>query len=420
MRHVIIGNSAAGVKAAETIRALDPDAAITVISEETAPAYSRCLLPNYLAGTRKEGDLLFRSRTFFARKRIDTMLGFRAVRVLPETKVVELSDGRKVLYDKLLVATGSSTAFPPIPGLEGVGVFGLRTMADARAISASLPAVRRAVVIGAGFVGLETAYALYHRGIEVTVVERLPQVLPQQFDARAAAILQRDMQAEGIRFILGRGIREMAGPSLWQRAFGRQGKGVILEDGDHLKAELVVVATGTRPNVVMVKDTGMEIDKGIVVDRYMQTSIPDIYAAGDVAETVDAVTGERGLSPIWPNAVSQGKVAGYNMAGVRREYSPLIGMQNAVEFRAIPAIAVGITQPAGDQYEVLTAYRPERNLYKKLVLKDNVLVGMILVGDIARAGVYAAMIKKRVDVTPIKHKLLRSDFSYADLLYRTA
>ncbi|MHB1127531.1 MAG: NAD(P)/FAD-dependent oxidoreductase [Bacillota bacterium] len=413
MRHVIIGNSAAGVKAAETIRALDPCATITIISDEAAPVYSRCLLPDYLSGTRSGKGLMFRSKNFYTEHGISTMLGCRVTRVLTPAKEVEFSDGRKLPYDKLLIATGSSTAYPPVPGLQGKDVFGLRTINDARGIVASLPETRRVVVVGAGFVGLETALALYRRGLEVTVVERFPQVLPQQFDSRAAAILQRELQAEGIRFILGQGIKEVAGPSIFQRLFQRQGRGVVLEGGDYLKSEMIIVAAGTRTNTEFLQDSGIEVARGILVDRFMGTSAPDVFAAGDVAETVDAVTGERGLSPIWPNAMSQGKVAGFNMAGFPRVYSPLIGMQNAVEFRAVPAVAIGITRPVGEEYEVFSLFRPERNLYKKVVLKDNRIVGLIMVGDISRAGVYAALIKKQSDISSVKHKLLSDDFSYA-------
>ncbi|QGP91002.1 Nitrite reductase [Neomoorella glycerini] len=228
----------------------------------------------------------------------------------------------------------------------------------------------------------------------------------------------RDMQAEGIRFILGRGIKEIASSGLWGRLFGRSGKGVILEDGERLKAEVVIVATGTRPNVDLIRGTGMTVNRGIPVNDYMETSIADIYAAGDVAETKDVVTGKVGLTPIWPNAAAQGRISAYNMAGCRRPYGGMVGMQNAVEFREIPAIAMGLTQPEGNNYEVLADYQPDRNYYKKLVLRDNILVGMILVGAIHQAGVYGALIKKRAEISPYRHRLMREDFSYAHIFSR--
>ncbi|SMB99082.1 Pyridine nucleotide-disulphide oxidoreductase [Thermanaeromonas toyohensis ToBE] len=415
MRHVIIGNSAAGVRAAETLRSLDPNAEIVMIAEENLPAYSRCLLPNFLAGTRVEDNLRIRPRDFYSRNRIKTLFGQRAVGVDAKSKEVKLEDGTVVPYDKLLIATGASSSFPPVPGVKGENVFGLRHLSDAKGILRACNGARKVVIIGGGFVGLETAYALYGRGLEVTVVEKMPHILPQQFDALAASILMRDMQAEGIRFILGKGIKEIAPPGLWSRLFGRPGKGIILEDGERLKADVVVIATGTRPNVEVVRDSGMVINRGIPVNEYMETSIPDIYAAGDVAETKDVVTGQMVLTPIWPNACAQGRIAAYNMAGIRRPYSGMVGMQNAVEFREVPAIAMGLTQPPEGEYEILVDYQPDRNRYKKLVLRDNILIGMILVGDIHQAGVYGALIKKKAEVRPFRHLLLRDDFNYGHI-----
>ncbi|MBE3581976.1 MAG: NAD(P)/FAD-dependent oxidoreductase [Thermoanaerobacteraceae bacterium] len=416
MRYVIIGNGAAGVRAAETLRALDPAGETTMIAEENLPAYSRCLLPNFLAGYRDRESLRIRPRNFYEENNIRTLYGRRALAVDTKAREVKLGDGTVVPYDKLLIATGASSSMPPVPGIGGQNVFGLRHLADAEGILKACAGARRVVVIGGGFVGLEAAYALYGRGLEVTVVEKMPHILPQQMDARAAGIIMRDMQAEGIRFILGRGIAEIVNPGLWSRLFGRPGKGVILEDGERLKADVVIVATGTRPNVDLLRGSGIAVNRGIPVNEYMETNIPDVYAAGDVVETQDSITGRRGLTPIWPNACAQSRIAAYNMAGQKRVYGGMIGMQNAVEFREVPAIAMGLTQPEGEEYEVLTDYRPERNLYKKLVLKGDVLVGLILVGDIRQAGVYGALMKKKADVRPFRHLLMRDDFSYGHLL----
>lgn len=415
-RYVIIGNSAAGVTAAETIRRLDRSGEITIVDAEPYPCYSRCLLPYFLDGRRDEKGLSIRPPDFYAKLGLNALLGHKVERVLPQEKAVRLADGRKLEYDKLLIATGASPAFPPWPGVGAEGVYGLHTLDDAKQILRQAAGARRAVVVGAGFVGLETAWALYRRGLEVTVVGRSRRILRRQFDATAASIIMREMQAEGIRFLLGVDIKEIVPPSLWQKIFGRAGCGVILDNGDRLKAELVVIATGVRPNVDLLAGSGVVVNKGVVVDAYQATNVPDIYAAGDVAEIVDGITGARGASQIWPSAVVQGLVAGYNMAGVKRELGGLIGLQNAVEFRDVPAIAMGLTQPEDEEdrnYEVLTAFQPERNLYKKLVLRDDVIVGLILVGEISQAGVYAALMRKRAKVGKYKERLLRPDFGYA-------
>lgn len=415
LQHVIIGNSAAGVRAAETLRALDPEAKIIIIAKENHPAYSRCLLPDLLAGSRDELSLQIRSDDFYVKNNIQTLLGKKANSVDPLAHKVNLEGGSSVSYDKLLIATGASSFMPPMLGINNPNVFALRDLRDAKNILKAIEKARRVVIVGGGFVGLEAAYALYHRGLEVTIVEKMPHILPHQFDAQAAEILKRDMQAEGIRFILGRGIKEIAAPGLWGRLFGRPETGVILEDGERLKADVILISIGTRANIEVIKDTEILVNQGIPVNDFMETTLPDIYAAGDVAETKDAVTGKIGLTPIWPNATTQGRIAAYNMAGIKKAYTGLIGMQNAVEFREVPAIALGITQPVGDEYEILQDYRSDRNLYKKLVFRKNILVGMILVGRIEQAGIYGALIKKKQELKLSHQVLMRDDFSYAHL-----
>jgi len=415
LQYVIIGNSAAGTQAAETIRKYDSAGNIVIISDEPHAAYSRCLLPDYLAGERSEKTILFKSANFYGRNNVATMFGKKAVDIDSENQKVYLGDGHTVSYDKLLIATGSSAFVPPIKGIDESGIFNLRNLDDAVGIKEAAKKARRVVVVGGGFVGLEAAYSLYSLGLEVTVVERLSQIVPGQFDVKAAAILRNDMQAEGIRIITGDGIKEIAGPSLWNRLFNKTGKGVLLDSGERLKCELVVVATGTRANVGLTDKTGIKVNRGIEINEYMETNVPNIYAAGDVAETVDVVSGELGLSPIWPNAIVQGRMAGLNMVGQTRKYSKMIGMQNSVEFRNVPAIAIGLTRTP-DDCEEMVIHRPHLNYYRKLILKDDILKGMIFVGDIRRAGVYAALIKKKVPVTKFKQQLLKESFGYSSII----
>lgn len=418
MRYVIIGNSAAGVRAAETLRKLDPSGKITMIAEENRSAYSRCLLPDYLAGERSADALRIRGLDFYEKKQILTFFGKKAVQVQPQNKEVILADGNKVSYDKLLLATGASSFIPPIPGIQGEHIFGLRNLSDAENILQASASAKRVVVIGGGFVGLEAAYALRSRGLEVTIVEKMPEILPRLFDETAAGILRSNMHAEGIQFILGVGVKEIRSPRWWQSLFGKKSKQVVLEDGQGLEADFVIIAIGTKPNIELAKESGVTINRGIPVNEFMQTNIPDIYAAGDVAETIDIVTGQKGLTPIWPNAVSQGRVAAYNMAGHKLPYGGLIGMQNSVEFREIPAIAMGITTPDHPvHYEILTESKPDGMSYKKLVVKDNILVGMILVGNIQSAGVYGALIKTGTNIARFRQRMFADDFNYADISF---
>ncbi len=416
MRYVIIGSSAAGIKAAETLRKLDRDAAITVISEENEPPYSRCLLPEYLAGKRSRSELVFKAGNFFADHGIKAMLGERAVYVDPAEQEVVLESGEAIGYDKLLVATGSSSTCPPLPGIEKVGFTGVRTLDDADLILNRCRTGNKAVVIGGGFVGLETAYALNRRGLDVAVVEMAPHILALQFDAAAAEILAADMERSGIKIYAGAATKELLPPKGLERPGSDAENTVVLEDGTELKAHLVLTCTGTRPNVDVLDGTGVEINRGIVVNEHMETSVMNIYAAGDVCESTDLASGKRGLTPIWPNAVIQGKTAAYNMAGQSRQVSPLLGLQNAVEFREVPAIAAGLsTAGPGDGLEILTDYQPGRGIYRKIVLEDNVIKGMIFLGNIQNAGVMAALIRKRADVSGIKDRLLDNEFNYGYL-----
>ncbi len=415
VRYVIVGNSAAGTRAAETLRMLDEDSKITIISEENEQPYSRCMLPDYIGGEKDKKGLKFRTSYFYDKYDVEAYLGMRAIEVDTRARIVGLADGSPVPYDKLLIATGASSFIPPIPGIEGNNVFGLRDFIDARHILQGVQESEKALVIGGGFVGLEVAYALNNRGLEVTVVELQPQILPRQFDETAGEILMKDMEQAGIQFILGQGVKSIESPGFLKNLMGNKKKVVTLDEGRHLKTDLIVVAVGTRTNVDFIKHTDIKINKGIQVDKHMETTVPGIYAAGDVVETRDIVTDRIGLTPIWPNASAQGRVAAYNMAGKEKEYGGMIGMKNAVQFREVPAIAMGITRPDEDKYEVLSVAYPEQNYYKKVVLEDNVPVGMILVGDIHQAGIYGALIKKKANIEPYRQKLLRDDFNYANI-----
>ncbi len=416
MHYVIIGNSAAGIKAAETLRLLDNSSIITIISDEKENSYSRCLLPEYLSGDRSRDELIFRDKDFYRKNSIRTELGKKVVSIDPDRSLINFEDGRQLSYDKLLIATGASSFIPPIPGIKDNEVFGLRDLKDAEDILERAKKGSKVVVVGGGFVGLEAAYALNKLGLDVTVVEMLPQILAIQFDETAADILSKDMQKDGIKILTGVATKEIAAPTTWERILGKKEKKVILGNGEVLKADIILVTTGTRTNVALAKNTDISINKGILVDEYMETNVKNIYAAGDVCETKDTVSEKVGLSPIWPNAMIQGKIAAYNMAGSKKELTGLVGMQNAVEFREIPAIAMGLSKATEEEgYEILKLYRPGQNVYKKIVLKNNIVKGMIIVGDISSAGVIGAFIKNKADVSEFKHRLLEKGFCYGYL-----
>ncbi|MDQ7850576.1 MAG: FAD-dependent oxidoreductase [Armatimonadota bacterium] len=399
MRHLIIGNGAAGNAAAQAIRRRDPSSEITIVSDELHAAYYRPLLP-YLLHDAPEAQHLHRDPLHLPRD-VMVHLGARVRAVVPAEARVILDDGRTLAYDRLLIATGASPALPPIDGVPGPGSFVLRTLDDATVLKAAVRAIgpsSPAVIVGGGRIGTKVALGLRHLGLSVTIVEMLPWIVPQQLDAPAAEIVQAALQAQGIEMIFGRTVRALC------RQEGRL-RGVVLDDGTELAAGLVVIATGVRANADIARTAGLATRHGILVNRFLQTSYPQIYAAGDVVETADVVTGEPVVSGTWTNAVFMGQVAGENMAGGSREYPGAWGLLNAVELAGIPVISAGLIHPPQEGYDV-HAHRRDR-VYRKLVFRGGTLVGFILVGEVEGAGVYTALIRERVDVSPWKEVLIQ-------------
>ena len=406
MRYVIIGSSAAGAQAAEELCALDKDSKIVVVSQEGYPPYSRCLISRYADGRLLESDLYFKTKDFFKKCGVEENLHTTAAKIDRAAKKLICENAKEIEYDKLLIATGARPRFPKIDGLDLSGVTCFHSLDDAYRVAESVAFVKEAVVVGAGFVGLEAAYALTRLGIKVTVVERCSQILPNQLDIIASKIIQRDLEELGVEVILNESLISINGTeSVYD---------VTTADKAHIKCEFVVIATGITPNKELAEQAGLDTDRGILVDEFLMTSDANIFAAGDCIEIQDVSTGKRTLSATWFNAVLQAKFASHNMAGERRRYTGAVGIQNAVQFHQIPAISFGktlIEDESSDGYEVISIH--SGNVYKKLVLKEDKICGMIFVGDIAKSGFYASLIRQEVDVSKYRDKLLDQDFSYA-------
>lgn len=410
MRYVIIGNGAAGNAAAQAIRRRDPVGDVTIVSDEPHKAYYRPLIP-FLIDQERPPESLYREERHSA-PNINILLGRRVVAIDSETRHVRLDDGRSLPYDRLLLATGASPARPPIAGLDGPGVFFLRTWDDALAIREAAARAHRAAIIGGGRIGMKCAFALHHLGLQVTVVEVLDRVVPLQFDAVAGEIFNQAVRSQGIDLVLGQSAREVV------RQDG-QVVGLALADGRRLEADLVVVAVGVRPNVDLARQAGIMVQRGIVVDSRLRTSVHDIYAAGDAVEIPDLATGHKVVSGIWTNAAEMGRIAGENMAGGAAEYEGGFAVLNALELADIPVISVGLLEPPPeDDYRVFALRRG--NTYRKLVFKGNILVGALLVGEIHRAGVFTGLIKRRADLKEVTEALAEPGFSFAAFLRREA
>jgi NAD(P)H-nitrite reductase large subunit len=407
-KYVIIGNSAAGIGTCEGIRRVDREGTIAVISDEDMPAYCRCLTSYFIGGKVTEDGLLFRPRDYYQKNNIKPILGAKVVRISPAEDLVELEDGRKIAYSQLMLGLGASPVLYDVPGKEKQGVYVLRTYEDAKKISHAAKPGMKAAVLGGGLVGLKSADALHHRGVEVWVIVTSPQIMSQTMDKDGADILRRQLEENGLHVMTEKEVVEIVGKD--------RAEGVKLKNGEVLPAEIVIFAKGVRPNVKLAKDAGIDCDYGISVDAHMRTSVKNIYSAGDVAEAKDFISGGKYIHAIWPNAIEQGIVAGKNMAGENVEYEGGIAM-NSVDLFGLPSIAVGHTRVKKDSgFEVISLISPEHRYYRKIVLKDNVIVGSVCIGCIESAGVFSGLIRKRADVTKIREAMLRDDFDYAKVV----
>jgi NAD(P)H-nitrite reductase large subunit len=405
MRYVIIGNSAAGNAAAQAIRTRDPGGEVTLIGDEARPAYYRPLIPFLIDRERPEADL-FRDALHLPQG-VTLHLGRRATRINPSDKTVLLDDGEQVSYDQLLLATGSSAVRPPIVGVEGPGVFVLRQWDDALAVRQAAAEARQAVVVGGGLVSMEAAEALLKRSVSVTLVVSSRQILSRTLDDTAAEMVRHQVETAGVRVMTGCNVVEIRG--------GVEAREVVLDTGQVLPTGLVVIGKGVVPNVELARNTPIAVRRGILVDRYQRTSVAGIYAAGDVAETADIVTGENIVSGTWTNATEMGRIAGENMAGGAAEYEGAFRLLNAKELFGIPVISVGVLEPPPEKgYRVYASRRGDT--YRKLVLRDNVLAGALLVGEVEGAGVFTGLIKRRADLGDLAQRLAEPYFSYAPFL----
>ncbi len=402
-KYMVIGNSAGGTGAAEAIREYDPAGRLLVVSDEPYPAYSRPLISEYLSHRRILETMLFRSAGFYVENRIELLSGQKVNKIDPANKTAFLENGGVISWQKLLLATGGLPIVPNIKGAEKEGVFSFTCLDDAKKIDAYLIKVNSAVVIGGGLIGISVTEALSKRGIIATVVEMKDRVLNTILDEAASAIAGHSLSEAGIRVITANTVAEIT---------GRDGvEGVVLTNGQDINCEMVVIAIGVLPRLDLVKGTAIKFNRGISIDRRMATSYPDVYACGDASEGWDFITGTDRLTPIWPNAYTGGRVAGYNMAGEQAEYKGGTAM-NSINYFDMDICSAGlVSAPDDDSYETLTINSP----YQKLILKDNLVKGMIFVKDIEKSGIIYGLMRDAVDVKDFKQSLLTVDFGLIDL-----
>lgn len=400
MRHVILGNGPAGIVAAETVRKSDPDADITVIGDEQEPPYSRMAIPYLLQEDIEEnGTYLRKDATHFERLGIE-LLSAHAESVDTETRRVRIRDGESLPYDRLLIATGASATKPPVPGIDLPCVDTCWTLEDARKIAKRLKSGVNVVQIGAGFIGCIILQALWNRGAHLTVVEMGDRMVPRMMTPVAGNMIKNWCQKEGVQVYTNRSVQSI------QPDKQREGSAtVILDNGDKLPADLVISAAGVKPNIAFLAGSGIETDVGVVVDERLQTNMPGVYAAGDVAEAEDFSTGERGINAIQPNAVEQGRVAALNMAGKKTRCMGSLAI-NVLDTLGLISSSFGKWwgEEDGETAEVVD----EKNFrYLSLQFKDDVLIGATSIGHLANVGVLRGLIQSKKHLGAWKDELLR-------------
>jgi len=408
-QYIIIGNSAAGISAVEAIRQRDKTPKILVFSDEDYPAYCRCLISYYLAGEVGEDKIFYRPESFYQENNIELFLNKKVLRIDPKKNRIVCEDKSQFSYDALLIATGASPKFPEIKGIKKRGVFGFRTIKDTKEIAGLLPVTKTACVLGGGLIGLKAAYGLKKRNIEVKVVIKSRQVLSQMLDFQASSFVQKRLEENGIEIILGQDIAEIIGNG--------DIKAIKLDSGKAFESSLVIVGKGVSPNIDLIRETEIKLNEGILANNFMQTNIPNIYTAGDVCEGFDVTLGKHAVNALWPVAVEQGKVAGANMAGDNLYYDGSLGM-NSIEFFGLPVVSLGIYKiKEGDtSFNELKLRDIKANIYKRIIFKDNFIVGATLVGDIKNSGIFLRLIRERIDVSSFKDRLLQENFGYPDIM----
>jgi NAD(P)H-nitrite reductase large subunit len=396
MQYVIVGGSIAGASAIRAIRANDPEGVITLVTAEK-PFYYRPLIPLIIDGDRTDEDIFFPED-------IETSLGIRlvsdrAVSLDPDKKELILDSTGRLEYDKLLIATGSIPLLPDAAGTEKA--FTLRTLKDAHKIKEAAVAVKKTVILGGGFVGIKAAIALAKLGHKITIIEKLSQILYPRLDQKSADIVQKRIEEKGIQIITNDTITEVLD------------NGVKLSSNNAIQeADLVILAIGVCPNIEWLEGSGLKIEKAMVVDELLKTSAEDCYAAGDLVQALDLVEHEPAVSVLWTNAVDMGKAAGTNMAGGKKRYPGLLSVLNATEIEGIPMVSAGAV--AEDNGEVFIDNGYDR--YRKLVFRDDRLIGAIFMGRLKNTGIYINLIKNQIPLGTLKDKAIKNTLTYVDFM----
>ncbi|WP_338912238.1 FAD-dependent oxidoreductase [Clostridium perfringens] len=394
MRYIVVGASAAGISGAKTLRELDKDAEIILVSKDEN-VYSRCILHHYISGHRDIEALDFTDRDFFEKYNIEWKKGLEVKSIDDREHVIVLSNGESLKYNKILLATGASAFIPPVENLrEAKNVVGLRNLEDAIKIKEEAEKVKNVVVLGAGLVGIDAIAGLAFKDLNVTLVEMGDRVLPIQLDKYASSKYEKRFEDAGVKLKLGVRAEKVLIDE------NKNPKALLINTGEEIPCELIIVATGVRSNVAFLKDSSIETDRfGLIINEKGETNARDVYGAGDIT----------GRNPIWPTAVKEGIIAANNMVGNEIFMEDFFGSKNTMNFLGLTTMSLGVVNAPDDSYTEEIDISGEN--YKKIIHKDGKIYGAIIQGDLSYAGVLTQLIKEKIHVSKVKKPLFEIDYA---------
>ena len=389
-RYVIVGGSIAGVSCVEGIRSRDPEGEITLVTAEPVSNYGRPLISYYLEGKTDLHRMSWRGEDFYERMHVNVLHATQAEQLDASSKQLTLSTGVKLPYDALCLCTGSHPFSPRFEGLDTVEMrFFFTTLADALALEQTVTPESRVLIVGAGFIGLKCAEGLKERAGSVTVCDLAAHAMSANLDEDASGLLEKHLEANGLRLMLGNTVTRFEG----QKAH--------MQSGETVEFDVLVIAIGVRPETALFAEAGGDVGRGIRTNEKQETSLPDVWAAGDCTESMDVSAGEPGVLAVLPNASLQGFCAGANMAGGAETFDKGIKM-NSIGFFGLHIMSAGsYTEPVYSEVTLQGC--------KKLFAKDGVLTGFILVGDVSRAGIYTALIRERTPLETLDFEALKRE-----------
>lgn len=367
---LIVGGGVAAVNAADTISSKNKKAKITIISKENYLPYYRTRLTEIIDNDIPMERMLIKKQSWYDERNIKLLLGEEVVSILPNEKFITLATGEKLSYDSLVIASGARCFIPPFENKDLENIRVIRELAETYEIIEKAKASKKAIVIGGGVLGLETAWGLKNLGLDVTILEVMPRVLPRQLDENGSVLLEKLIKEAGVNILTGVEVKKFTG--------SHKVESVLLKDGREFEADLVIVSAGILPNKEFALSSGIKVNKGILVNEKMETSLQDVYACGDIAEYNGKVIG------LWQVAMEQGKVAGATICGDEKIYNEQIQPLN-FEGMNTQLLSIGTIKCEKDSTEIVLDYNINKNSYRKFFFENEALVGALLIGDTAKS-----------------------------------